>query len=215
MIKVWGRRSSSNVQSVLWGLAELGLTWTRIDAGFTYGVVNTPSYLQMNPNGTVPTLKDGDNPPLWESGAILRYLAAAYGGGGAFWPADPAARAEVDKWAEWAKLNVAMGFTGPVFWRVVRTPPSKRDPAAIARGLAGLERVLRIAEGRLSKVPYLAGEDFSLADIQFGHCLYRYFDIDIERRPFPQIERYYQALTARPAYREHVMVSYEELRASD
>ncbi len=214
MLKVWGRRSSSNVQALMWCIAELGLEYERSDAGLTYGVVDTADYLAMNPNGTVPTLQDGDNPPLWETGAILRYLANSYAPE-AFWPADPVARADVDKWAEWSKINIALKFTAPVFWRVVRTPPSKRDPAAIAEGLRTLGKFLDIAEARLAGSPFLVGDDFTLADIQFGHTLFRYFDIDITREDRPALRRYYDALTARPAFREHVMVSYEELREFD
>ena len=106
MLKIWGRKSSSNVQALMWCVGELNLGYERSDAGFTYGLVETPEYLAMNPNGTVPTLQDGDHPPLWETGAILRYLADSYGSDD-FWPADPVARAGVDKWAEWSKLNVA------------------------------------------------------------------------------------------------------------
>ncbi len=214
MLRIWGRRSSSNVQAVMWCIAELGLEHQRIDAGFTYGLVDTPDYLAMNPNGTVPTLRDGGNPPLWESAAILRYLANMYASG-PFWPADPIARADIDKWAEWSKLNIASKFTGPIFWRVVRTAPSKRDPAAIARALEQLDKFLAIAEAQLDRHAYLAGDDLTLADIQFGHVLYRYFDIDIARADHPNIRRYYDRLTERPAYRDHVMVSYEELRETD
>jgi glutathione S-transferase len=212
MLKIWGRRSSSNVQAVMWGVGELGLAYTRIDAGFTYGVIDTPGYLAMNPNGTVPTVIDGEGAPIWESAAILRYLAARYGDE-AFWPADPAARATVDMWAEWAKLNVALNFTGPVFWRVVRTPLERRDPAAIAQAVKALERFLAIAEARLAGQKFLAGDAFTLADVQFGHCLFRYYDIGIERARLPHLRRYYEALETRPAFREHVMVSYDELRA--
>lgn len=211
MLKIWGRRSSSNVQALMWCVGELNLAYERTDAGFIYGMVDRPDYLAMNPNGTVPTLRDGDDPPLWETGAILRYLASRYAPD-EFWPADPVARAGVDKWAEWSKLNVAMNFTSPVFWRVVRTPAAKRDPAAIREALRTLDRYLDIAESRLARSPYLASGHLTLADIQFGHCLFRYFDIDIERPPRPSLRRYYDALTARPAFREHVMVSYDELR---
>jgi glutathione S-transferase len=211
MLKIWGRRSSSNVQALMWCVGELGLAYERIDAGFVYGVTDTPDYRAMNPNGTVPTLRDGEDPPLWETGAILRYLASTYAPD-EFWPADRVARAQVDKWAEWAKLNVALNFTAPVFWRVVRTPAAERAPAVIAKALEVLGRFLDIAERRLSAAAYLAGEHLTLADIQFGHVLFRYFDIEIERAPRPGLRRYYEALTARPAFREHVMVSYEELR---
>ena len=73
MLKIWGHRSSSNVQALMWCVGELDLPFDRIDAGFIYGGVDTPGYLAMNPNGTVPTLQDGTNPPMWETGAILRY----------------------------------------------------------------------------------------------------------------------------------------------
>ncbi len=214
MLKVWGRRSSSNVQALMWCIGELDLPYERIDAGFVYGLVDTPAYRALNPNGTVPTLQDGDNLPLWETGAILRYLAGAYAPD-SFWPNDPLARADVDRWAEWSKINVALKFTAPVFWRVVRTPPSKRDPDAIGGALRHLDKYLAIADARLAERPFLVGQDFTLADIQFGHCLFRYFDIDIVRSDHPNLRRYYDSLSARPAFAEHVMVSYEELREYD
>ena len=198
----------------MWCIGELGLSYERVDAGFIYGVVDTPEYLALNPNGTVPTLQDGGNPSLWETGAVLRYLAGRYGGDD-FWPKDAVARAEVDKWAEWSKINIALKFTAPVFWRVVRTPPSKRDPAAIASALQALDKFLQIADARLTAAPFLAGPMFTLADIQFGHCLYRYYDIDIARPERRQLKGYYDRLCARPAFAEHVMVSYEELREFD
>jgi len=213
-LKVWGRKSSSNVQALMWCIGELGLTYERTDAGLIYGHVDTPEYLSMNPNGTVPTVQDGTTPPLWETGAIIRYLANCYAPE-EFWPAHPVERANVDKWAEWSKINIALKFTVPVFWRVVRTPLSKRDPVAIEQGLNVLNKFLDIADTELSKSTYLAGEHFTLADIQFGHCLFRYFDIDINRAEHPSVRRYYEALTERAAFQEHVMVSYEELRVAD
>ena len=214
MLEVWGRRSSSNVQAVMWGIAELGLDHVRHDAGGPYGVTDTPAFAAMNPNRTVPVLRDGAGPALWESGAILRYLASRYGFD-PFWPADPVARAHVDRWAEWAKINVALGFTRPVFWRVVRTAPARRDPDAIRAAVRAFEATLVIAEDQLADHPWLAGPDFTLADIQFGHVLHRYYDIDIARGALAHVGAYHERLTERPAYREHVMVSYDELRATD
>ena len=214
MLKIWGRQSSSNMQALMWCVGELGLEFDRTDAGFTYGVVDTPEYRAMNPNGTVPTVIDGDNPPLWETGAILRYLAGKYGSD-AFWPKDSYARADVDRWAEWSKINIASNYTAPVFWRTVRTAPSRRDPAAIDDALRKLGEILDVAETHLARQRYLADNHFTLADIQFGHCLYRYFYIDIDRADRPNLRRYYETLADRPAYREHVMISYEKLRVTD
>ena len=211
MLTIWGRADSSNVQALMWCVAELGLPHRRIDAGHRFGGTDTPEFLAMNPNGTVPVLQDGDAPPLWETGAILRYLAGRYGPE-SFWPADPVARADVDRWAEWAKINIALGFTGPVFWPVWRFPES-RDPVALERALSALDAKLRIAEDRLSRHPFLVGDTLTLADIQFGHILYRYFTIDIARPALPALASYCARLTERPAYRQHVMVSFEALRA--
>ncbi|MCD7059857.1 glutathione S-transferase family protein [Pelagibacterium xiamenense] len=211
---VWGRKTSSNVQALMWCIGELGLDCVRHDVGHIYGGNDTPEFLAMNPNGKVPVLKDGDQPPIWETGAIIRYLAARYGDE-RFWPTDDGARAQVDMWAEWAKINVTLGFTMPIFWRVVRTAPSQRDARAIAEATAKLDAVLGIAEARLAAHPFLAGAHFTPADIQFGHILYRYFDIDIDRPERPALEAYYARLEERQPYRDHVMVSYDELRVRD
>ncbi|MCB2110972.1 MAG: glutathione S-transferase N-terminal domain-containing protein [Defluviimonas sp.] len=211
MLTIWGRTDSSNVQALLWCVGELGLPCRRIDAGHRFGMVDTAEFRAMNPNGTVPVLQDGDGPFLWETGAILRYLANRYAAA-PFWPGEPIARAEVDRWAEWSKINIALGFTAPVFWHVVRTPAHRRDPAAVTAAVTALSGKLAIAEARLARHDHLAGPDFTLADIQFGHLLFRYYDIDIDRPDLPALAAYYDRLTLRPAYREHVMVSYDALR---
>ncbi|ANN71593.1 glutathione S-transferase family protein [Bordetella bronchialis] len=213
MLTIWGRRTSSNVQALMWCVGELGLPYRRHDIGHRHGGNDTPAFLAMNPNGTVPVLRDGDDEPLWETGAVLRYLATRYAEA-AFWPLDLRARTHVDKWAEWAKLNVAMNFTVPVFWHVVRTASRDKNPAALAQALDVLGKKLDIAEARLTSHAFLAGDRFTLADIQLGHVLYRYFDIDIPRADRPALRRYYEMLADRPAFREHAMVSYDELRVA-
>lgn len=214
MLQIWGRRTSSNVQAVLWCLHELNIPHKQYNVGHRYGGNDTPEFLTMNPNGLVPVIRDGDSEPLWEAGAILRYLAEKYGNND-FWPKEPAARAQVDKWAEWSKINVSLGFTGPVFWRVVRTAPSKQNPSAIKAAITSLDKFLDIADTQLKERPFLAGDKFTLADIQLGHVLFRYFDIDIQRKQRPNLERYYADMVARPAYKENVMIDYEDLREVD
>ncbi len=207
---VYGRATSSNVQALLWGLEELGLTYTRLDYGEIHGGLDTPEFHAMTPHGKIPVLRVGDT-AIWETPAILRYLAAEHGPE-AFWPRDPLKRSQVDMWAEWAKHSVAEGFTGPVFWRTARTRPENRDPDLIARNLAALEAELAKVEPRFAAHDYLCGDTLTLADIQFGHVLYRYFDIDIPRADLPALRAYYERLAGRPAYRKTVMVSYEILR---
>ena len=213
MLTIWGRRSSSNVQSVMWCIGELGLKYERIDAGFIYGGNDTAEFKAMNPNGLIPVVKDGHDAPLFESGAILRYLATRYGEA-PFWPKQPCERAQIDKWAEWAKVNVTPSFTVPIFWQLIRIRPQDRDPAVTSQALDRLGRLLAIAETRIAEHGYLAGREFTLADILLGHLLYRYYDLAIERTQLPALAAYYERLTQRPAYREHVMVPYDELRVA-
>lgn len=210
MITLWGRQSSSNVQAVLWCILELDLPYERIDAGLTYGVTDTAEYLAINPNGTVPTICDGDQPAIWESAAILRYLSCAYAEE-SFWPSSPVEGSQIDMWAEWSKINVALQFTSPIFWPAVRVHESRRDALSIDNAVKALEVNLKIADERLSQSSYLASDHLTMADIQFAHVLYRYFEIDIKRADLAHLQRYYDSLCKRPAYRSAVMVSYEEL----
>lgn len=212
MITVYGRATSSNVQAVMWGAAELGLTVARLEYGHDFGGLDTPEFLAMNPNGLIPVLRDGDL-VIWESCAILRYLAARYGDGGAFWPADPAERAPVDQWAEWGKVSFCSNFTVPIFWARVRTAAADRDEDALAGALRHFETRLDILDARLAGRDFVCGDDLSLADIVIGHVLWRYYDIDIPRPGHPNVAAYAARLATRPAYREHVMVSYDPLRA--
>ncbi|MEM6310781.1 MAG: glutathione S-transferase family protein [Pseudomonadota bacterium] len=210
MLTVYGRATSSNVQSVMWCLAELGLEADRIDLGEGFGGLDTPEFRAMNPSGMIPVLQDGDL-TLFESAAIIRYLANTYGTPD-FWPTDPGARAKVDQWAEWAKQNVANKFTGPVFWRVVRTPAPLRDPDAIRAGVEHLSRSLRVAEDQLIKTEWLTGDTLTPGDIHLGHVLYRYYDIEIDRPDLPVLRAYYDRLTQRQTYLDTVMISYDALR---
>jgi glutathione S-transferase len=211
MITIYGRANSLNVQAVMWGLAELGLSCTRIDAGFGFGGTDTPEFRAMNPNGLVPVLRD-ENVTMFESCAILRYLASRYARF-PFWPEDPVARAPVDMWAEWGKTTLQRDFAGPIFWQVVRTPAAERDPAALDAALAAFDRDLATLEGWLGDGPYVLGPDFTLADVVIGVVLFRYFTLQIPRTERPALAAYYDRLCTRPAYAAHVMVSYDALRA--
>lgn len=212
MLKVWGRKTSSNVQAVMWCIAELELPYERYDIGHKYGGNDTPEFLAMNPNGLVPVLRDNNGPALFEAGAILRYLANRYAEG-PFWPQALEARTLVDMWAEWVKVSVISTFTKPIFWPLIRQSDAERDTAALAVATDNLTRLLKIAEARLSQHHWLVGDDFTLADVQLGSLLYRYYSLDFKRAELPALRRYYDRLTQRSAYQQHVMVSFDELKS--
>lgn len=212
MIRVLGRNTSSNVQVVLWCLAELDVPYEREDRGHVYGGVDTPEYLAMNPNGLVPVLIDGKH-SIFESCAIARYLASKYGDGGSFWPADLMARAQIDKWAEWAKTTWAPAVMHGVFYPLVRTAPAERDPKQMAKDMANLVKQAKLIDAQLAKNAYITGPDFTFADIIAGHPLYRYFTVPWDRPDLPHLSAYYDRLQERAAFRDNSMISYESLRA--
>jgi glutathione S-transferase len=201
-IKIWGRANSGNVKKVLVVADELGIPYERIEAGLTFGVVDTPEYRKLNPNGRVPTIEDGDY-VLWESHAICRYLAMQYGGE-AIYPQEPKARASIDRWMDWL-LATVVPVDVPVFWGTIRTPPEKQDKAAIAENVKKLSAVFQILEERLAGRDYLEGDHVTLADLLLGIFVYRYLKNPfIERPSQPRLAAWCERLRVRPSYRKHV-----------
>ena len=209
MLKVWGRRSSANVQKVMWLVGELKLPHEHVPAGGPYGVVSEPKFRAMNPNGLVPVIED-DGLIMWESNAILRYRAATHGKG-TFWSDDARTRAPVDQWLDWAGTTFQPDLIG-LFVNYWRTPEAQRNPNVIRNFQQRRERSLRLLDAELAKRAYIAGDAFSIADIASGVHLYRYYTMGTPFPALPNIEAWYKRLQNRAAYREHVMISYEELR---
>ncbi|MEM9717297.1 MAG: glutathione S-transferase family protein [Pseudomonadota bacterium] len=210
MLIVHGRKTSSNVQAVMWTIAELGIAHERLDVGGAFGGNTTPEFLAMNPNGRVPVIQDG-NLTLFESQAIMRYLASKHDTD-TLWSSDPLNRAPIDQWMDWSKINVHHSLIYKVFWQLVRTSAADRDHDLIAQGVAELKNLMAIADAQIAKHGWLAGSNISLADISFGTTLYRYHEEPFDRADLPNLRAYYDRLCQRPAYAEHVMVSYESLR---
>jgi glutathione S-transferase len=144
MLKIWGRRSSFNVQKVLWLVGELELAYEHIPAGGRFGRLHEPAFLALNPHGRVPLLQDGDV-VVWESRTILRYLAARYSRGGA-WLDDPGERSRVEGWMDWSQTSLQPDFLNGVFWGHYRTPDTQRDWPAIRRSLARCAEHFRLLD---------------------------------------------------------------------
>jgi glutathione S-transferase len=197
MLKIWGRVNSVNVKKALWAAEELGLKYERVDAGLHFGVNNTAEYKRMNPTGLVPTIED-DGFTLWESHTIVRYLAATHGAG-SLWPTDAKARADADRWMDWAH-SFSREFQRPVFWPLVRTPPEQRDAAAIAAAVKKCGDMLSVAEQTLKDRPYLGGKSFTMGDIPLGCHIQLWMRLPIQRPKLPGVEAWFARLCERPAY---------------
>lgn len=209
MLKVWGRRSAFNVQKAMWMVGELALAHRRVDVGGALGGLDDPAFLAMNPHGRIPVIDDGGL-VVWESHAIIRYLAARYGSG-TLWPTDAATRSFADRWMDWSATTLQRDFMD-LFWGYYRTPDDQRDWPRLRKLIERCARHYALLDRHLAGEPYLAGACFTMADVPAGTTLYRYFSLDVERPRLPHVEAWYQRLAARPAYREHVMIPFAELR---
>ena len=208
-ITLWGRDTSANVQKVRWALGELGLSYEHIPLGGKYGGNKSPDYLAMNPNGLVPTLRDGEL-TLWESHAIVRYLVATYGAGG-LWPEAPVVRAECDRWTDWTATTFQPAWID-VFWKFYRTPEVQRDMATVDKLVAASERCFGIMDGQLAKNRFLAGDGLTYADLVSGIAMFRWTTMGLPSiQAHGNVARWHDELRARPAYREAVEVDYSEL----
>jgi len=203
MIKIWGRNTSSNVQKAMWAVGELGIEHTRIDVGGAYGKTKDAPYLAMNPNALVPTLEEEDGFTLWESNSIIRYLAGKYDKAGAIEPKDAKQRAKASQWMDW-QLSVIGPAITPVFWGLIRTPPEKRDMAAIKAGSEKTVAAMQILDAQLGKTKFVAGDAFSYGDIPVGVMCYRYVQLVPDRPATPNLDRWYAAVSSRKAFQDHV-----------
>lgn len=209
MLRIWGRRNSINVQKAMWAVGELDLAHERIDAGGPFGGLDTDEFGAMNPNRRVPVIDDNGT-IVWESHAIVRYLADKYGAG-SLAPSDLGARARSDMWMDWVTADLQPAFAGGVFWNFYRTPEEQRNWKAIRQGLARTTILFRLLDKHLEGKRYLAGDTLTIGDIPAGAQLYRYFTLEIDRPSLPNIEDWYKRLQEREAYRTHVMIPYDDL----
>lgn len=201
MLKIWGRTNSINVMKVLWTCDELGLAYQRTDAGMQHGVVGTAEYKAMNPNSRVPTIDD-DGFILWESNAIVRYLAAKHGLG-TLMPAALRDQADAGRWMDWGSFHLGAAMT-PLFWQLIRTPADKRDPAVIESSGRETEAAMRILDAHLAGRAFMTGDALTVGDIPVGTFVHRWLKLPHPRPQLANVEAYYKRLTARPAYAKNV-----------
>ena len=214
MLTIWGRPTSARTQKVLWALAETGIEFEMILASGTmgpngsvdkgnepYGVVDTTEYLAMNPNGTVPTIKDGDF-TLWESNSVIQYLAMKYAPEPLFGD-DLETFASASRWMDW-EGNMFLPHQHTLVMHLVRLPPEERDPAQVEGARQALLRPLKIIDSQLAKTSFISGERFTMGDIPIGIRVHRWFLFDLETPDFPNLTRWFEVIRQRPGFLEHI-----------
>jgi glutathione S-transferase len=196
MLHLWGRLSSINVRKVVLCAQVFGLDLPRSDAGMAFGVVNTPDYRALNPNGLVPLLQDGDF-TLWESNAIVRYLCAREN---QLYPASLKERFNAERWMDWQQTTLNRA-SGPAFVQWIRTPAERRDAQAIAQSVAATEPLFALLDKHLEQSAFMVGDELTMADIPIACEVHRWWGLPQPRPAWPHLERWYAQWLAMPASR--------------
>ena len=210
MLKVWGRKTSINVQKVMFAVGELGLEHHRFDFGGQHGGLDTPEYGLLNPNRLVPTIED-KGLVLWESNAIIRHLAQRYGRG-TLSPADELTFARADSWMDWSLTTIYNDIITTCFLQLIRTPARERNLGLVEAAARRAGEKLGVLNQQLNGRSYIVGETLTIADVAVGTLMYRYFNLPITRPVLSNVEAWYGRLTRRPAYQQHVMIEFESMK---
>lgn len=214
-LKIWGRPNSICTQRVLWACAEVAVPYELTLASATmgphghvsaggkpYGIVDTPEYRAMNPNGSVPTIDD-DGYVLWESNAIVCYLALTYGakhlhGDG------PRGLAQQMKWMSWTNEHLEPALHTLVM-QCVRLAPAQRSPGAVEAARASTIPSLQRLDKLLAKQAFVAGDEFGIADIPVACALYRWMLFELETPALQNVQTWFAQVSARPGFITHVL----------
>ncbi len=197
MLKIWGRLTSVNVQKVMWTVRELALPHEFILAGGPHGVVDTPEFSKLNPNRMIPVIDDAGF-VLWESNAIVRYLASRYGQG-TLWPDDVCQRADADRWMDWQTTEWQPSMLH-AFLGLVRTPESERDTAAIKKSLQRANDRALVLESALQGKDFIVGRQLTMGDITLACAAHRWLALPGADRPAtPALSAWYRRMMMRPA----------------
>ncbi len=193
-MKLLGRKTSGNVQKVVFLFEELKMPYEREDYGRQFNNTQTADYLAKNPNAKVPTLVDGDL-VVWESNTILRYVAAK--AKSRLYPADLGKRTHVERWMDW-QLS-ALNNPYLAMFREAKLEPGKRsaDFAAQEKDLGAQLSILDKTMGR-----YVAGQDFSIADICLAPIVARSLRFGAELPSLPTENRWDAEMQAREAFKK-------------
>ncbi len=201
MLKIYGRANSLNVRKVLWLCAEIGIPYERTDWGRDHRPTSEPEFMKVSIFGVVPVVED-EGFILRESNTIARYLATKHGRADLY-PTEPKARAIVEQWMDYGNTDLGSGMR-PVFQGKVLGIKPHSLPEVIAWGAADWNRQMGRVDTHLQGAgPYLAGREFTLADIPCGLMVHRWMVLDFEKPKLAAIEAYYKRLCERPGFKAH------------
>ena len=198
MLKVYGRADSSNCAKVFWLLDLLQQDFELIPAGRGHGGTDSPEFRALTPFGKVPVVVDGEV-VLWESNAILRYLAERFGAT-VFWPEGLVGRARVDRWMDWVSISLTPALTR--LRKARKTGGGDGELPAVVAAFTTLDACL-------AGTKFIAGDTLSLADITAAPAVHRWFLLEGERPVLRHLEIYAEAMARDPNFQRHIQESLD------
>ena len=198
MMKLYAVVGSPNCRKVLAVIHHLELNIDIDYLDFFEGDLTTAEYLALNQNGMVPTLVDGDF-SLWESNAIMQYLADTVPGNTLF-PKDPKTRADILRWQCWelAHYNKALGVLS---YEAIVKPMlmgEEANAATVEWAVGELNRFAPVLESHLGNREFVVGNDVTLADYSLIHIHMFKDEVPFDWSPFPNINDYYRCIGSLP-----------------
>ncbi|MBP9855487.1 MAG: glutathione S-transferase family protein [Candidatus Omnitrophica bacterium] len=200
MIKLYGVGFSNNISKVRYCLNYLNLQYDIVQTNPMAGETKTPEYQSISPTGKIPAI-DVDGFKLFESNTINRYLATI--NNSPIYPQDVKKRAIIDAWTDYTSIHVAHAM-GRVLYNRSFAPAfgQKVDEESIRVGLEFLDKYFPILEKQLSQNPYIAGKEFSLADINLLAVLDPSELAKVSLEKYPAIKKWQAGLQAQPFYQK-------------
>jgi glutathione S-transferase len=200
-IKLYDSARSPHARKVRLLAAELGIALDRVALDFQKGELRSPEYLAKNPNGRIPTIEDGGF-VLWESPAILKYLAAKRPERGLA-PADAAAQAQIDQWLFWWTADPEAAFSRLIWERRVKPFLGKggNQPNIIADAQASLDRFLPVLDRQLAGKDYVLGT-LSIVDFAIAPVLDIISFVNVDLGPHANITAWLERLRTRPYWKD-------------
>jgi glutathione S-transferase len=201
-MKLYGFPISPNTWKVRAVAVHLGIVLDDQVVDLSRGEQRTPDYLALNPTGRTPTLVDGEF-VLWESNAIMQYLAS--GKPNALWTDDARTRADIARWQSWQLEHWGKEACQPLlFERFVKAffNLGPCDAAVVAKGTDAFHREARVLEARLAKHPYLAGTGVTLAHFSVVAPLFYAEKAELPLTPYPRIRDWFARVSSLPAWRD-------------
>lgn len=202
MLTIYGRKSSANVQKVRWICSEGNLEFNTEIVGGKYGGLTSPEFIRLNPNSTIPVLKDGDF-ILYESNSIIKYISDKFD----ILKSDTQEKIALNnQWIDWSSSVFGLNCSIYTLHNIL-LPIDQRNTTLALEAKKKIYSCFELLNKQLEKTNYLLDNELSLADIPVGCWTHRCVVLGLEIAEFKSLEKLYLNLKGRSAFKTEVFAT--------